>query len=182
MSKQLLHDGTPVIIRPIEPPDEAMMVRFHAGLSDRSVEMRYFHQIKLDERTKHERLARVCHCDENEQAYIAETGEGSERQIVGVARLCRLAARNEAEFAVVVSDAWQHHGIGTALLTHLVQIAKGEGIGRLAGEILGGNLEMQHVAEKLGFAIIGDVMDSTVIAALDLKVSSQSVPTALRTG
>ena len=47
VSQWAMKDGSPVIIRPIRPEDEPMMVEFHHGLSDYSVYMRYFTAMKL---------------------------------------------------------------------------------------------------------------------------------------
>ncbi len=52
-------DGTGMTIRPIRPEDEPLMVRFHQGLSERTVHERYLRDLGLAERTGHERLTRV---------------------------------------------------------------------------------------------------------------------------
>jgi acetyltransferase len=44
--------------------------------------------------------------------------------ILGVGRLNKLQADKEAEVAVLVSDQYQHLGLGTELLRRLVQIAR----------------------------------------------------------
>ena len=49
-------DKTPVIIRPIRPEDEPLMVKFHETLSEESVYHRYFSALKLSQRVAHERL------------------------------------------------------------------------------------------------------------------------------
>ena len=54
-------DGTAVIIRPIRPEDEPLMVKFHETLSDRSVYMRYLQPMLLSHRVAHERLSRICY-------------------------------------------------------------------------------------------------------------------------
>ena len=46
-----MKDGTAVTIRPIRPEDEPAMVRFHETLSERSVYLRYFHLMNLEQRT-----------------------------------------------------------------------------------------------------------------------------------
>ncbi len=48
--------GMPVVIRPIRPEDEPLMVKFHGTLSEQSVYLRYFHMEKLDSRVAHARL------------------------------------------------------------------------------------------------------------------------------
>ena len=49
-----LKDGTAVVIRPIQPEDEPLLVKFHETLSEESVYHRYFTQLKLDQRIAHD--------------------------------------------------------------------------------------------------------------------------------
>ncbi len=81
-----LDDGSLVTIRPIRPEDEPLMVEFHRTPSERSVYMRYFAWRKLDQRTAHERLARMCFLDYGRQvALVGERiGEHGRREIVAV--------------------------------------------------------------------------------------------------
>ena len=150
-----LKDGTPVTIRPIRPEDEPAMARFHQTLSDRSVYLRYFSPLKLDQRIAHERLSRLCFVDyDREVALVVEhRDKGNASEIVGVGRLIRLHSVNEAEFALVVSDEWQGQGIGTELLRRLVQIGHDEKLERITATILPDNGEMQRVARKAGFTV-----------------------------
>src|SRR5882757_1844939 len=108
----VMRDGSEVRLRPICPEDEAMMVRFHETLSDESVHSRYFHLIGLDQRVAHERLTRICSIDyDREIAMVAtNTDAAGVTEILGVGRLVRLDEVNEAELAVIVSDAYQHQG------------------------------------------------------------------------
>ena len=73
--------------------------------------------------------------------------------MIGVARLCKSHGENEAEFAVVVSDRWQRRGVGTLLLRKLVEISREEQVGRIRGTILGDNLGMRRLCERLGFKL-----------------------------
>ena len=68
-----LKTGAKVIIRPIRPEDEPVMVKFHETLSEESVYYRYFTQLKLDQRIAHERLTRMCFTDyDREIPLVAE--------------------------------------------------------------------------------------------------------------
>ena len=68
-----MKDGAEVLIRPIRPEDEPMMVKFHETLSERSVYLRYFHLMNLSQRIAHERLTRICFIDyDREMALVAE--------------------------------------------------------------------------------------------------------------
>src|SRR5215203_4085997 len=166
-------DGEPLTIRPIRPEDEPLMVRFHESLSEQSVYMRYFHMLGLSQRTAHERLTRICFIDyDREMALVAErtNPETGEREIMGVARLSRLATGfdDEAELSVLVSDRFQRQGIGTLLVSRLLEVASAEGIGRITAEILFENYPMQRISKQLGFRLHRDTEEMVVKADLDL--------------
>lgn len=151
-----LRDGTPVTIRPIRPEDEPLMVKFHHTLSERSVYLRYFTAQKLDQRVAHARLSRICFVDyDREMALVVERrdpGTGT-KEIIGVGRLSQQHSANEAEFALTISDQWQHHGLGTELLRLLVQVGRDEKLERITATMLADNLDMQRVAQKVGFTV-----------------------------
>ena len=167
-----MHDGTPIVVRPIRPEDEPLMVKFHESLSEESVYMRYFHMMKLDQRTAHERLTRICFIDyDREMALVAERTdrETGEREILGVSRLSRRGAPpGEAEFSVLVSDRFQRRGLGTLLLSRLLEVRRAEGLRDITAEILLDNRPMQRISERLGFHLRRDYEDMVMKADLDL--------------
>src|SRR5262249_6293089 len=110
-----MKDGASVCIRPIRPEDEPAMVRFHETLSERSVYLRYFHLLNLEQRTQHERLTRICFIDyDREMALVAErrNPETGECEILGVGRMTKIHGTTEAEGAVLISDRWHGRGLG----------------------------------------------------------------------
>ena len=149
-----MKDGTTVTIRPIRPEDEPLMVKFHETLSDRSVYLRYFGSLSLKMRIAHERLIRICFGDyDRELALVAEVKGPDGPQIVGVGRLNRAAASDEAEVAVLVTDAYQNRGLGAELLRRAVRVAREEGIRALTSEMMADNLAMQVISKALGFRL-----------------------------
>ncbi len=147
------------VIRPIRPEDEPLMVKFHETLSERSVYHRYFSVLKLSQRTAHERLTRICFNDyDREIALVAEHKDSptAEPQILGVGRLSKLHGVNEAEFAILISDAWQGLGLGTELLKRMVKVGREEKLRRIIGHILLENHVMSHVCQKVGFKVARD--------------------------
>lgn len=166
-----MRDGTAVTIRPIRPEDETLMVRFHTTLSERSVYMRYFHLMNVGQRVAHERLIRICFVDyDREMVLVAEREDpdGGGNEIVGVGRLTRLRGRNEAEFAILIGDAYQGLGLGTELLGRLVEIGRNEGLDRIVADILPENTDMQDVSRRVGFRVQAVQGASLVRATLDL--------------
>jgi acetyltransferase len=57
-----------------------------------------------------------------------------------------------AEFALVVDDAWQNKGIGSRLLSALIETARERGVKTLVGGILARNSRMLDLAKSIGFA------------------------------
>jgi acetyltransferase len=160
-------DGEPLTIRPIRPDDEPLVVAFHASLSEESVRSRYLHTFKLDQRTAHARLVRVCFVDyDREIALVVErrlaTGE---REIVAIGRLSRdRDGRGGAEFALLVGDACQGRGIGGALLGRLLDVARRERIDRVYADVLLDNTRMQRLCTRLGFSF-GTLPEAGVVSA-----------------
>jgi acetyltransferase len=166
-----MRDGTPVIIRPIRPEDEPIMVHFHQMLSDRSVYMRFFSPLKLQQRISHERLSRISFIDyDREMALVVERKHPTtgEREIIAVGRLTKQRLKNEAEFAVLVADEYQAQGVGTELMNRLIQIGKDEKVERIIGYTLPDNVGMIGVVEKLGFKIQRSLTESSIKAVLEL--------------
>jgi acetyltransferase len=176
VSHEELRDGTPVTIRPIRPEDEPLMVKFHETLSEESVYMRYFHMMNLTQRTAHERLTRICYIDyDREMALVAEhtDPDTGEREIMGVSRLSRHGASpEEAEFSVLVSDRFQRRGVGTLLVSRILDVGRAEDLRRITAEILFDNRPMQNISKKLGFRLRRDTEEMVVKADLDLYTTA----------
>ena len=163
-----LKNKAPVVIRPIRPEDEPLMVKFHETLSEESVYNRYFSALKLSQRVAHERLTRICFNDyDREIALVAElkVPKGEEKKILGVGRLSKQHGRAEAEFAVLVSDEWQRQGLGTELLRRLIEIGRDEKLTRISGVVLAENHAMQHICRKVGFKVIHDGDNNSFVAS-----------------
>jgi acetyltransferase len=167
VSAWTMRNGKKVTIRPIRPEDEPLMIQFHQTLSEESVYFRYFHLIKLSQRIAHERLTRLCFIDyDREMALVADyhNPETGRHEILGVGRLSKVHGKNEAEFAILISDYCQCQGLGTELLKQLLQVSKNENLTTINADILANNIGMQRVCEKLGFRI-SHTNDTSVIKA-----------------
>jgi len=170
MSRFAMKDGTDVLIRPIRPEDEPLIVKFHETLSERTVYLRYLHMMKLSQRVAHDRLVRICFIDyDRETALVAEHKDprSGEPRIVAVGRLRKLHGTNEAEFAVLVSDEYQGRGLGMELGKRLIEVGRAEKLGRIVGDVLPDNVNMIRVCRKLGFQLSGSVDDPVLKAELE---------------
>ncbi len=147
-------DGRRFKIRPVRPEDEPLFVEFHRTLSVQTVYGRYAQVFPLSQRTVHERLSRMCFVDYDRQIpLVAIEEESSPLRLAAVARLIKLHGRDDAEFALVVSDDYQHISLGSELMARLVDIAKEEHLKRLIGQINADNVPMLSICRRLGFRI-----------------------------
>ncbi len=161
--------GLGVEIRPIRPEDEPLIVEFHKTVSDESVYNRYFNAIQFTRRVAHNRLIRVCHIDYDREMALVVTqalGDGA-KQIIAAGRLSRAAGSDEAEFSLLISDAYQRQGIGTELLRNLIAIGRNEKLARIVAYILPSNRGMQVVSKKLGFKLRYEMDLVTAVLTLD---------------
>ena len=165
-----MKNGEKVVIRPIRPEDEPLIVDFHQKLSERTVYMRYFQPLKLSQRTAHERLTRICFIDyDREMALVVERKPpDGNREIISVGRMSKLHGRNEAELAVLVRDEFQAKGLGTELYRQMVAIARDEKLAKVNAVMLGDNREMRSLVQKLGFKVKTDLEENLVEAELVL--------------
>lgn len=171
VSSFTLKSGTKVIIRPIRPEDEPLMVEFHATLSDSTLYLRYFQIQKLETRVAHERLIRKCCVDySREIALVAEhiDADTGRPQILGVARLVRQTQPEDAELGALISDRGQGSGLGTELVGRLIEIARAERIRRIVASILSSNRAMIALAKHFQFEIGPDEDPDCLMATLSL--------------
>ena len=149
-----LKDGTSLTIRPIRPEDEPAVVRFHGTLSDESVYRRFFSQMKLESRIRHERLTRVCFIDyDREMALVAEKPKTSTQpaEIIGIGRLVKSPLKSEGEVAALVTDAFQRKGVGRELVSRLIRFGREEKLESLMASVLTDNPAMKKLLEGQGF-------------------------------
>src|SRR5664279_3624769 len=119
--------------------DAEGLVVFHAGLSPRSVYRRYFFSHPKLSPMEIDRFTRV---DYRDRLALVVEDHGN---LIGVARYERQVGTTAAEVAFVVGDAFQHHGIGTVLLTRLAEAAWTTGIRSFEAETLSENRAMLDV-------------------------------------
>jgi acetyltransferase len=165
-----LRDGTELLVRPIRPEDEGMLVAFHRALSEISVRQRYLAPLHLDQRTTHDRLIRVCFSDyDRDIALVVEHHPaGGAAELVAVGRLSRRPLHDDAEFALLVRDDWQRRGLGTELLRRIVDIARAERIARVTATMLPDNVAMMRISASLGFTVRAEVGSVEATAEIQL--------------
>ncbi len=147
--------GVSVLVRPIRPEDEPLIVAFHDRLSERTVVQRYFTALDLNARTAHDRLTRICFIDyDRELAFVAEANDPVVGPVIGgVSRMIREEYGRSATLAVVIADDFQGQGLGETLMRRALSAARIEGINQVLIYFLPENTRMRNLSRKLGFAL-----------------------------
>ena len=156
-----LPDGTPITIRPIRAEDAEIVVNFVRGLSE---ETKYFRFLNRMKDLPHEMLVRFTQIDyDREMALIAVITENAKEEEIGVCRYSINPDGETCEFALVISDKWQHRHIGHKLMSNLMNAARQKGLKVIEGEVLVSNHSMQKLVTSLGFSVANDEEDHTLM-------------------
>ena len=144
-----LRDGTCVTIRPLTRNDVEKERAFIQTLSPQSRRFRFLGQIG---QPSDQLLAQLTNLDyTHDVAFAAVVSGESEGRFIGVARFSTTADGISCECAVAVLDGWQHRGLGTALMQHLIEVARARGIAHMYSLDAADNAAMADLAAHLGF-------------------------------
>jgi acetyltransferase len=161
-----LADGSPVRLRPIRPEDEPLWRALVASCSPETLRQRFR---CLFQSPTHEMATRFCVIDyDREIAIVAERAVDGERQIAGVGRLIADPDHNDAEFAVLVADAWQGRGVGSLLMDHCLKICARWGIRSVSAETAPDNTRMLAMFRERGFTLDHTYASDAVLATKEL--------------
>lgn len=165
-----LNDNTEVVIRPIYPEDEPLVIQFYKDVSEQSLRQRYLEVLHYDELIAHERLIRMCYIDYDREITLVVDlkNETIQREILGIARFTKLNNSNDATFSLLVKDKWHKKGIGKQLLKQIIKIAKEEKIDNLLSQMFEDNLPMINICKNLGF--IFEKVDKHNVLIAKLKI------------
>jgi acetyltransferase len=166
-SREVMADGTALLIRPIRPEDAVLETAFVDGLSQESRQSRFQNALR---HLTPAMLARFTQIDyDREMALIALEGpQGAERE-VAVCRYVRLPDEATCEYAITVADDWQGRGLGGLMMARLIGIARARGLSTMEGWVLAANKPMLDLCTRLGFEqepVPGDAMTRRVWLAL----------------
>jgi acetyltransferase len=160
-------DGREWTLRPIRPEDAEQMQTFIRELSDES---RYMRFVSMMKELTPKMLTRYTYVDyHRELALVATTmvpnpeNRGLPKEIIiGLAHYLRNADGVGAEYALVIADEWQGHGLGRKLMSKLLAEAKDQGLEYIEGVVLANNKPMLGLMTGLGLINDMDPEDPTM--------------------
>jgi GNAT superfamily N-acetyltransferase len=146
-----LSDGTPVLVRAIEPLDADALAEALERLSPESRYQRFLSDL---DRLTPAQLEYLTHVDGiNHLALGVAVVQGRARapRPIAVARCIRDPSEPElAEVAIVVADEWQRRGVGSLLFGMLAERAREVGIRRWKAVMLAENAGARKLLEEVG--------------------------------
>jgi acyl-CoA hydrolase/GNAT superfamily N-acetyltransferase len=151
-------DGAKLFLRPVKPTDEPKMRDLFYSFSKETVYFRFFSFLNA---MPHEKLKSFVNVDyDQEMAMVAIVPHAGEDELVGSARYIVDPATGMAEYAISVHEKWQNRGVGTALLSYLIKVARMKGLKGFVGFVLDSNTRMYRLIHKMGFKVESKWEDS----------------------
>ncbi|MCX8033745.1 MAG: bifunctional acetate--CoA ligase family protein/GNAT family N-acetyltransferase [Thermodesulfovibrio sp.] len=164
-----LRDGSKAIVRPIKAEDETLIANLLGRCSEKTISLRFF-QRAID--LRHENLVKFCQVDyDRNLAFVCVIRDDDEERIIGDVRLSRDPDGIDADMAILVEDNYQGKGVGKALCSYAIEVARDFGVKRIWMDILRVNTYMLGLAERLGF-VRHHVDDDSIKVLLNLESDS----------
>lgn len=156
-------DGEDYTFRTIEPGDAASLMRGYDAMSDQAKWFRMLHTVP---HLTEDMARRFCAPDRDRDLCVVIIGHGTlQGEILGGARIAGEADGRRAEFSVSLRPEAQGLGLAHQALHMVLQAAKEMGYERVWGVIATQNLVMLKLARRLGFALLSDPDDASLIIA-----------------
>lgn len=150
------------MIRPIEPGDAGEVRRGLKRLSALTAYKRFRAHITDATSEELDELTRIDHV-RHEAIAALDPADGT---VIGVVRyVCDPADPAQAEITYVVADAWQHRGVGSALIDRLAARARAAGVERFIATTLAVDAHtrtlLERVADPIGERDVDGLIEST---------------------
>jgi putative acetyltransferase len=146
-------NGKKICFRPKQSSDTEMLWKMFSTMSDQSLSnlVPPFTRERIESWTNNINPDEVL-------TIVAVTEEKNEQQIVGSASLKfnpQEASKHKAELSVAVHDEYQNMGLGTAMVKHLLGIARAKRLRKVWLLVNTDNDRAVHVYKKAGFEVEG---------------------------
>lgn len=141
-----LPNGVDVPFRTIQPDDVSALQRFHGRLSEKTIYLRFFGSMK---EFSEEKAHYFAHVDGVDHFAFVALDPDEEEEIIAVVRYDREPGSERAEYAALVEDRWQDHGVGIGLTRRLIDEARDKGVRCFYALVMGKNTRMLNLLRHL---------------------------------
>ncbi|HZG63155.1 MAG TPA: GNAT family N-acetyltransferase [Rubrobacteraceae bacterium] len=163
-----LPSGLNVPFRVIQADDVPALQRFHDRLSETTIYLRFFGSLQeLPEEKAHY----FAHVDGVDHFAFIALDPNEEKEIIAVVRYDREPGSERAEYAALVEDRWQDHGVGLDLTRRLIEEARDKGIRVFYALVMGKNRRMLRLLRHLDLPEEERTEDG--VKSVEVKLSSE---------
>lgn len=155
-----LRDGRVVRLRAMRPDDEAELLQAFHRMSDHARYMRFMRTVREPDMGRVRKV--LASFPEGGIGIVATVPAEDGIDIVGSAICVVGEDPTSCEFAINVTAACGGTGLGTTLMTTLIDLAKKRGLREMLGFVLAENQPMLRLARRLGFDVAPEPGDWTV--------------------
>jgi acyl-CoA hydrolase/GNAT superfamily N-acetyltransferase len=147
-----LKDGARAFLRPLKLSDESLLRDLFYKLSPDSIHYRFFELIKSMPHTQLQEFLRIDY--EADMALVVLTSSKEEdAEMIAIAHYLANPRTNFADSAFLVRDDWQGNGVGTQLMSTLVDAAKRQQVAGFTADVLAKNAGMLRIFHKSGYPV-----------------------------
>jgi RimJ/RimL family protein N-acetyltransferase len=153
--------GEKVVFRPEQPSDTEMLWEMFSTLSEKSASnlLPPFPRERIESWTTNINYDELL-------AIVAVVEENGVQRIIGSASLKfyrEEALQHKAELGITVHDSYQNRGIGTALIKHVISIAKMKNLSKIHLNASATNDRAIKLYKKVGFVVEGKLCKESYV-------------------
>ncbi len=141
-----LSNGADISFRTIRPEDAPALQRVIGRCSERTIYLRFFGSL---EELSDEKAQYFSSTDGIDRFALVALDPEDPDEIIAVVRYDRKPGDERAEYAAIVEDRWQGHGVGAALTRHLINQAIDNGVKFFYALVKGDNKRMLKIFRHL---------------------------------
>ncbi|MGA7806983.1 GNAT family N-acetyltransferase, partial [Bradyrhizobium sp.] len=145
-------DDWQVFVRPIRPEDEPLIHELLRHVTPNDLRLRFFAPMK---EFSHDFIARLTQLDYARAMAFVAFDEAS-NELVGVVRIHSDSIYESGEYAILLRSDLKGRGLGWALMQHIIDYARSEGLKVISGDVLRENATMLEMCRGLGFEVKAD--------------------------
>ena len=141
-----LSNGAEIPFRTVRPEDAPALQRAIGRCSERTIYLRFFGSL---EELSHKKAQYFASTDGIDHFALVALDPEDQNEIIAIVRYDRKPGDERAEYAAIVEDRWQGHGVGTELTRQLINQAIDKGIKFFYALVKGDNKRMLNVLRNL---------------------------------
>ena len=141
-----LPSGVEIPFRVVRPEDAPALQRAIGRCSERTIYLRFFGSL---EELSDEKAQYFASTDGVDHFGLVALDPEDPNEIIAVVRYAREPGDERAEYAAIVEDRWQGHGVGRGLTAQLIDQALENGVRYFYALVMGKNTRMLSVLRHL---------------------------------